>query len=49
MKGNEKKVKAAEEVNEEVKPEEKGVQLTDDELSSVAGSEPPFPYPIPLP
>ena len=32
----EKKVNKAEEVKEEVKAEEKGVELTDEELSSVA-------------
>ena len=36
MKDNEKKVKAAEEVKEEVQTEEEGVQLTNEELSSVA-------------
>ena len=42
MKDNEKKVKATEEVKEEVQTEEEGVQLTDEELSSVAaGIEPP--------
>ena len=42
MKDNEKKVKATEEVKEEVQTEEEGVQLTDEELSSVAaGVEPP--------
>ena len=33
---DEKKVKATEEVKEEVQTEEEGVQLTDEELSSVA-------------
>ena len=37
MKDNEKKVKTAEEVTEEVKTEEKGVQLTDEELVQVVG------------
>ena len=36
MKKEEKKVKAAEEVKEEVKTEENGVELTDEELYSVA-------------
>ena len=36
MQDNEKKVKAAEEVKKEVQTEEEGVQLTDEELSSVA-------------
>ena len=36
MKDNEKKVKATEEVKEEVQTEENGVELTDEELSSVA-------------
>ena len=36
MKDNEKKVKATEEVKEEVQTEEEGVELTDEELSSVA-------------
>ena len=36
MKDKEKKVKATEEVKEEVQTEEEGVQLTDEELSSVA-------------
>ncbi len=37
MKTQKKKIKATEEVKEEVKTEEKGVELTDEELSSVAG------------
>ena len=37
MKDNEKKVKATEEVKEEVQTEEKGVQLTDEELAQVSG------------
>ena len=43
MKYNEKKVKATEEVKEEVQTEEEGVQLTDEELSQVnaAGREHP--------
>ena len=35
MKNNEKKVKATEEVKEEVQPEENGVQLTEEELAQV--------------
>ena len=35
MKNNEKKVKATEEVKEEIKPEENGVELTEEELSQV--------------
>ena len=38
----EKKVNKAEEVKEEVKTEENGVQLTDEELSSVAAGHAPF-------
>ena len=34
---DEKKVKATEEVKEEVQPEENGVQLTDEELAQVSG------------
>ena len=37
MKDNEKKVKATEEVKEEVQTEEKGVELTDEELAKVSG------------
>ena len=37
MKDNEKKIKAPEEAKKEVQPEEEGVQLTDEELSSVVG------------
>ena len=46
---DEKKVKATEEVKEDAKTEEEGVQLTDEEMSSVAGGymkvqvEPSFP------
>ena len=36
MKDNEKKVKTVEEAKKEVQTEEEGVQLTDEELSSVA-------------
>ena len=36
MKNKEKKIKTTEEAKKEVQPEEKGVQLTDEELSSVA-------------
>ena len=36
---DEKKVKATEEVKKEVQTEEEGVQLTDEELSSVAGGD----------
>ena len=34
---DEKKIKATEEAKKEVQPEEEGVQLTDEELSSVSG------------
>ncbi len=44
MKNKEKKVKLTEEVKEEVQTEEEGVELTDEELSSVAGGH-PGPYP----
>ena len=37
MKNEEKKVKATEEVKEEVQTEEEGVQLTDEELAQVSG------------
>ena len=35
MKNNEKKIKSIEEVKKEVQTEEKGAELTDEELSSV--------------
>ena len=37
MKDKEQKVKATEEVKEEVQTEEEGVQLTEEELSKVSG------------
>ena len=40
---DEKKVKATEEAKKEVQTEEEGVQLTDEELSSVAAGYEPFP------
>ena len=43
MKNNEKKVNKVEEAKKEVQPEEEGVQLTDEELSSVAAGLPPRP------
>ena len=39
---DEKKVKATEEVKEEVQTEEDGVQLTDEEMSSVAAGIGPW-------
>ena len=48
MKDNEKKVtKAEEEAKKEVKAEENGVELTDEELSSVAAGFEPTYRPIP--
>ena len=44
MKNNEKKVKATEEVKKEVQTEEEGVQLTDEEMSSVAAGLPPVGF-----
>ena len=42
---DEKKVKPTEEeAKKEVQTEEKGVQLTDEELSSVAGGTPPIGF-----
>ena len=38
---DEKKINKAEEVKEEVKAEENGVELTDEELSSVTGGNQP--------
>ena len=44
MKNKEKKVKATEEeAKKEVQTEEEGVELTDEELSSVAAGLPPRP------
>lgn len=39
MKDNEKKVKATEDVKEEVKTEEQGVELTDVQLKKVSGGK----------
>ena len=45
MKDNEKKEKAAEEeAKKEEQTEEEGVQLTDEELSSVTGGMPPIGF-----
>ena len=45
---DEKKVKATEEAKKEVQTEEEGVELTDEELSSVAGGTPVQSYEVVL-
>ena len=44
MENEEKKVKATEEVKEEVQTEEEGVQLTDEELAQVTAGLPPVGF-----